>query len=367
MGAKNRAETQTKDNSEAPPTKEAGSSGTIDVTKKRPGAESRLSRRRDARGEKDYSNEWLINVPSVAPTNHLKREGMIVLSSPRSSRLTRSPDVHAAAFYSIHRPIAINATSGLPSETSLDAFNALFEQKPKAAKKSRTNEVIYTLSSTVQNLDEHIAQQQRQGPPKSTSAQRSDIISALTRHNQHAPQKDNTKHLDSPRTQQFPEKGTTQVTISLQEMARQFRPFNTPPVPVPMTEQQINASEHIEAENAKAAQEEMQARELEEQVRLQDNELLEHSRTPRGKRVLHDFFTPRVQIQEPGQNLHVHEPVQQGRMRIRRYPQKRLGIKEKRVYYLISVRRQRKLKMKKHKYKKLMRKTRNLRRRQDKL
>jgi hypothetical protein len=149
-------------------------------------------------------------------------------------------------------------------------------------------------------------------------------------------------------------------------MARQFRPFNTPPVPVPMTEQQINASEHIEAENAKAAQEEMQARELEEQVRLQDNELLEHSRTLRGKRVLHDFFTPRVQIQEPGQNLHVQEPVQQGRIRIRRYPQKRLGIMQK-VYYMISVRRQRKLKMKKHKYKKLMRKTRNLRRRQDKL
>jgi hypothetical protein len=77
VGAKNKAEAQTKDNSGAPPTKEAGSSGAIDVAKKRPGAESRLSRRRDARGEKDYSNEWLINVPSVAPTNHLKREGML--------------------------------------------------------------------------------------------------------------------------------------------------------------------------------------------------------------------------------------------------------------------------------------------------
>ena len=34
---------------------------------------------------------------------------------------------------------------------------------------------------------------------------------------------------------------------------------------------------------------------------------------------------------------------------------------------LISVKRQRKIKMKKHKYKKLMRRTRNLRRRQDRL
>lgn len=285
------------------------------------------------------------------------------------SRLTRFPDVHAAAFYSIYRPIAINATSGLPNETSLDAFNALFEQNPKAAKKPYTNEVIYTLSSAVQNLDEHIAQQQRQGPPKSASPQRSDIISALTRHNQHAPQAKNIKHLDSPQTQQFPQKVITQVAISLQEIARQFRPFNTPPVPVPMTEQQINASEHIEAENAKAVQEEMQARELEEQVRLQDNELVEHSRTPRGRRVLHDFFTPKVQIQEPRQSSDMAEPPQQqqGRRRIRRYPVRRMGIKENRVYYMISVRRQRKLKMKKHKYKKLMRKTRNLRRRQDKL
>lgn len=40
--------------------------------------------------------------------------------------------------------------------------------------------------------------------------------------------------------------------------------------------------------------------------------------------------------------------------------------KKKQIWRAISVRRQRKLKMKKHKYKKLMRKTRNLRRRMDK-
>lgn len=39
--------------------------------------------------------------------------------------------------------------------------------------------------------------------------------------------------------------------------------------------------------------------------------------------------------------------------------------KKKQIWRAISVKRQRKLKMKKHKYKKLMRKTRNLRRRLD--
>lgn len=75
--AKNRSETQTKDIVEAGASKEAKTSGTIDVTKKRPGTESRLSTRREARSKKDYSNEWLLSVPSVAPTNHLKREGML--------------------------------------------------------------------------------------------------------------------------------------------------------------------------------------------------------------------------------------------------------------------------------------------------
>ena len=136
-----------------------------------------------------------------------------------------------------------------------------------------------------------------------------------------------------------------------------------------MSEQEIHASEHIEAENAKATQEEMQAREFEEQVQLQDNELVQHSRTPRGRRVLRDFFTQRaVQVEEPNQSLKVQDPTQQGRrIRIRRSPSNHMGFGDHRRYYMISVRRQRKLKMKKHKYKKLMRKTRNLRRRQDKL
>jgi hypothetical protein len=139
-----------------------------------------------------------------------------------------------------------------------------------------------------------------------------------------------------------------------------------------MTEQEINASEHIEAENAKAAQEEMQARELEEQVRFQDDEV---THTPRTRRVLHDFFTPQtLNMQTEIQDPPPQEQPQGGRNRIRIWRSPLLqrmrvgmGIRESRKYLLISVRRQRKLKMKKHKYKKLMRKTRNLRRRQDKL
>jgi len=84
--------------------------------------------------------------------------------------------------------------------------------------------------------------------------------------------------------------------------------------------------------------------------------------------VLRDFFTPRIQIEAPSQETHeIQEPSRGGRMIIRRSTLVRMGIRDERKYFMISVRRQRKLKMKKHKYKKLMRKTRNLRRRMDKL
>ena len=76
VGTKNKSEIQAKGIPEAHAVKDAETSGTIDVTKKRPGTESRLSHRRENRSKKDYSNEWLLNVPSVAPTNHLKREGL---------------------------------------------------------------------------------------------------------------------------------------------------------------------------------------------------------------------------------------------------------------------------------------------------
>ena len=75
VGTKSKSEAQTKPIPESSAANDAEASGTIDVTKKRLGTESRPSHRKELRSKKDYSNEWLINVPSVAPTNHLKREG----------------------------------------------------------------------------------------------------------------------------------------------------------------------------------------------------------------------------------------------------------------------------------------------------
>jgi hypothetical protein len=91
VSTKNKAEIQAKGISEAHEVKDAETSGTIDVTKKRPGIESRLSHRRENRSKKDFSNEWLLNVPSVAPTNHLKREGLQLDSLPSPTQYLQTP------------------------------------------------------------------------------------------------------------------------------------------------------------------------------------------------------------------------------------------------------------------------------------
>lgn len=66
-------------------------------------------------------------------------------------------------------------------------------------------------------------------------------------------------------------------------------------------------------------------------------------------------------------NASILNPEPQRRIgRIRQGPQGRVIGLRRRKLYAISVRRQRRLKMKKHKYKKLMRRTRTLRRKLDK-
>ena len=152
-----------------------------------------------------------------------------------------------------------------------------------------------------------------------------------------------------------------------------------------MSDADLDARE-AEVAAAEAAEEE-QARELERQIEKQDREY-----APNRRRVIvtlhHDadlrsrkFFThkaPLVRIKDPrthrdlGYNIGLPEaeaPSPIGRVRGGRYAaQKKRVVKVHRPsFYAISVKRQRRLKMKKHKYKKLMRKTRNLRRRLDKL
>jgi hypothetical protein len=175
---------------------------------------------------------------------------------------------------------------------------------PRDLKKpSRHADVIYTLSSALQTLDKTLMQAEQHHEP-------SDLRTAVT-------QASSSSAEANPPT----------VFVNVDELAKNFRPFMPPPPPEPF---------NIMDEPQQGTPGEIEAPSLLQQL-YQDP-----SRTPR-----HPFLD---------------------RMRVRQQKWERTRDEKSRVvWHAISVKRQRKLKMKKHKYKKLMRRTRNLRRKLDRL
>ena len=288
-------------------------------------------------------------------------------------------DVAISSFFSLHRPMSV--TNSIPHEADPKAIDAIFAPKKQSPSQgSGPQDVIYTIASAVQMLESNIAQQQQKSQSQQSHPRRTDITSALTQHhNQQANQSEpnQTQHLDGqpPQINIRTPKG---VQLMIQEVARHFRPYNTPPAPVPMSVAELGIDE------AEVATEEEQAQDLEREIENQDKDNTSTSR----RRALQNFdgnddlrsrqfFThraPMIRIKDPRAHgvlrqdfrfLGAEAPSSIGRVQRGGYPaQKEREIRLYRPsFYAISVKRQRRLKMKKHKYKKLMRKTRNQRRR----
>lgn len=233
----------------------------------------------------------------------------------------------------------------------------MFQPKPKTRSRPAAQDVIYTLSSAVESLDEQIASRRGEHHNSQGAEQKAAIMKALMQRNENTADPNRTHHLDgAPQTIHI---NGGNVKLVIEEFARRFRPFNTPPAPTPLSDADIEAAEAQAA--AEEAGEEMQARSLEVDIQNQDHD-------PYVQQVVmnvieqdsadHDgFFTPHsapmMQIEDASNMREIQEQVS-GR---------RLGHRRRPAMYAISVKRQRRLKMKKHKYRKLMRKTRNARRR----
>ncbi|KIW60977.1 hypothetical protein PV05_01150 [Exophiala xenobiotica] len=302
---------------------------------KRPGAESRLSKKRSSKDKLDAKQEsqddWTSKLPSVPSLQHL---------NPK--------DIYVASFFSTHRPVSI--TGPVPIETSIEAIDRIFQPKPKSKPRIAPQEVIYTLSSAVESLDEQLARK-RTDHHNQGAEQKAAIIKALMQRNENAADPSRTHHLDgAPQTINI---AGGNVKLVIQEFARRFRPFNVPPAPTPISDAEIDAAE---AE----AGEEMQAQTLEVEIRNQDQDpYVQHVvfNVPENRAVDNEgFFTshgaPMMEIEDAT-----------GRQIQEQMGGRRLGHRRRPAMYTISVKRQRRLKMKKHKYRKLMRKTRNARRR----
>ena len=237
-----------------------------------------------------------------------------------------------STFFALHRPISV--TQLLPRTVSDDAFAKIFAPRTRA---NRVADVLSTLSQSVHDLEEPLSKLSIAGGDK--SAHEAEDGST----------KISLKHGDG---------SETSVYLQLNAMSGQYLPYAPPPAPEPI-------SETTEAEAESASSNATVAEEASEQQQPQT-------------RVYKAMVTIEETVDANGQyKVMAHSPElveEDGRPRsfLERMAERQLRYDEARqqqdrTMQAISVKRQRKLRMKKKKYKKLMRKTRNLRRKLDRL
>jgi hypothetical protein len=242
-----------------------------------------------------------------------------------NSRIT---EISAAAFFSLHRPISL--TNSFPKVVTEDAFAAIFTPRTKA--NTKPSDVISTLSNTLKNIDAVTGKLEvvKLGPRQDIWNEEIDEVRAAITAESY--KNAEVTHLDNS-----PEEIGN---FSQRLMSSRYRPFNPPPAPVPMnTEESLAAG--LEAAEAQ-----------EPQHRTYTAVLTIEESTDANGEVTYMAHSSPLQA-TPTRFL---ERMQQ---RQERY---RANRGEESDMLAISVKRQRKLKMKKHKYKKLMKRTRNLRR-----
>ncbi|KAK4129195.1 hypothetical protein N657DRAFT_563658 [Parathielavia appendiculata] len=259
--------------------------------------------------------------PSVPSTRHIGDEGLAL-----------------STFFALHRPISV--TQLLPQTVSDDTFARIFAPRTR---NGRVAEVLSTLSQTVHDLEEPLSRMSIANGDKQQlqDGQEADDGTA----------KLSLRHADG---------SETNLHIQLNPMSGQYLPYAPPPAPEPLTEA---AEAEAEAANSAAAAE----------------ELAEQQQQETQTRVYKAMVTIEETVDASGQiKVVAHSPelveedapaprtfLERMAWRQLRYDEARR--QQDRAMQAISVRRQRKLRMKKKKYKKLMRKTRNLRRKQDRL
>lgn len=262
-------------------------------------------------------DEAIQNLPSVPSTNHI---------SPTQ--------IAASRFFSLHRPISL--TINFPKAVTDDAFAAIFTPRTKV--NARPAEVISTISSTVQNLESVTGElkQMNLGTQQAQwNAETDELRAAITAESYRRAE---TQHLDASPLE-------TAMDFPRHILSGRYQPFNPPPAPVPM-----DTAESLAAGAEVAESQEPQHRTYTSILTLEES-------TDTNGEVTYVAHSSPFQENPPlPTRFYERMQIRQERSRVRA---------EENGMWAISVKRQRKLKMKKHKYKKLMRRTRNLRRRLD--
>ena len=223
----------------------------------------------------------------------------------------------------------------MPKTVTDDSFAQIFAARTR---NSRVADVMSTLSQTVHDLEEPLSQVTITNGDKQQSQDAQDLEEGTT--------KLSLKHSDG---------SETNLHIQLNPISGQYLPYAPPPAPEPLAETEADVEAASDAVSEDVAEQEPSTRVYKAMVTIEETvdssglfKVVAHS----PELVEEDADQPRSFLERMA-------------WRQLRYDEARR--QQDRTMRAISVRRIRKLRMKKKKYKKLMKKTRNLRRKQDRL
>ena len=272
-------------------------------------------------------------------------------------------DLSMSSFFSLHRPISL--TTPFPPTVTEQTFSSIFSARNQQdpwhngnSAERRPEDIIITLSNTIEMLEGHQNQAENEGVRWEVLNESSSNADGGVKHLDGAPQ---------PRMK------------SLDELVANFRPFRAPPPPEPFDEKYLRpASTGPAQKQKKATSATKKARKPKQKVYITEIRVTESTHSD-GRKTYAASSSPIRRLEEQ-QEQSTSRQLFLERMRRRsergvreeigriRQPMPvkvyfGMGWRRREEWRLISVKRQRKLKMKKHKHKKLMKRTRNLRRR----
>ncbi|KAI3390615.1 hypothetical protein diail_9085 [Diaporthe ilicicola] len=268
------------------------------------------------------------NLPRVPSTDTIPNEALALSS-----------------FFSLHRPISVSHS--LPRIITDDAFAAIFKQRSKTPKPS---EVVSTISRTVRSLGQPVPELFIQSEPSAAQEAQSGV------HRIDRTQADGSE---------------AAVSVQINSMSGNFLPFRPPPLPQPHSATSASAAaEKARADEAVAAEEEQQP-----QTRVYKAVFtIEESTDANGEVSIMAHSPEFLEQPQSAADAGPAEGPVETRSFLSRMALRQMRCEESRdqqelarnsSMLAISVKRQRKLKMKKKKYKKLQKRLRHERRKHD--
>lgn len=253
-----------------------------------------------------------------------------------------------ASFFSIHRPISV--TASVPPPSTSNAFSSIFA--PTTHAKHEPSQVMYTISSAVNSLESSAASPAEKF--QQMASEGTNLHSAISQ----------VSYNDNPTdVERFDPDQPEVIHLNIQELVKNFRPFLPPPPPVAMD---VAEKRSRQASRKRVPKQKSFSAVLTivERTDINGRKTYETSACS----IRED---PPLIVTKEAPAIESPPCVRQPflnymRERQRRWEEFQREKGGKVVWYMISVKRQRKLKMKKHKYKKLMRRTRTLRRKLNK-